>query len=236
MPELIINEEMVLKQLNSLKIDKSPGPDELHPRLLKELAKSLTKPLCIIFKQSLRLKMIPKQWKKATISAIFKKGNRSMAGNYRPVRLTSVVGKLLEKIIREQIIKHMKVNELFSNKQFGFIPGRSTSLQLLEVLDKWTEATDKVPHKRLIRKTKNYMLDNPLLEWSEDFLTGRTQKVSINGSTSYWKEVTSGIPQRQDSVLGPLLFILFINDLPDGVKSDVYLFADDTKIFRNITD
>ena len=80
------------------------------------------------------------------------------------------------------------------------------------------------------------MLDNPLLEWSEDFLTGRTQKVSINGSTSYWKEVTSGIPQRQDSVLGPLLFILFINDLPDGVKSDVYLFADDTKIFRNITD
>ena len=236
MPELIINEEMVLKQLNSLKIDKSPGPDELHPRLLKELAKSLTKPLCIIFKQSLRLKMTPKEWKKATISAIFKKGNRSMAGNYRPVRLTSVVGKLLEKIIREQIIKHMKVNELFSNKQFGFIPGRSTSLQLLEVLDKWTEATDKVPHKRLIRKTKNYMLDNPLLEWSEDFLTGRTQKVSINGSTSYWKEVTSGIPQRQDSVLGPLLFILFINDLPDGVKSDVYLFADDTKIFRNITD
>jgi hypothetical protein len=106
MPELIINEEMVLKQLNSLKIDKSSGPNELHPRLLKELAKSLTKPLCIIFKQSLRLKMIPKEWKKATISAIFKKGNISMAGSYRPVSLTSVVGKLLEKIIREHIIKH----------------------------------------------------------------------------------------------------------------------------------
>jgi hypothetical protein len=100
MPELIINEEMVLKQLNSLKIDKSPGPDELHPRLLKELAKSLTKPFGIIFNQSLRLKMIPKEWKKATISAIFKKGNRSMAGNYRPVSLTSAVCKLLEKIIR----------------------------------------------------------------------------------------------------------------------------------------
>jgi hypothetical protein len=142
MPELIINEEMVLKQLNSLKIDKSPGPDELHPRLLKELAKSLTKPLCIIFNQSLRLKMTPKQWKKVTISAIFKKGNRSMAGNYRPVSLTSVVCKLLEKIIREHIKKHMKVNKSFSNKQFGFISGRSTSLQLLEVLDKWTEAID----------------------------------------------------------------------------------------------
>jgi hypothetical protein len=103
MPELIRNEEMVLKQLNSLKIDKSPGPDELHPRLLKELAKSLTKPFGIIFNQSLRLKMIPKEWKKATISAIFKKGNRSMAGNYRPVSLTSAVCKLLEKIIREHI-------------------------------------------------------------------------------------------------------------------------------------
>jgi hypothetical protein len=206
MPELIINEEMDLKQLNSLKIDKSPGPDELHPRLLNELAKSLTKQ-CIIFKQSPRLNMIPKEWKKATISAIFKKGNRSMAGNYRPVSLTSVVGKLLEKIIREHIIKHMKVNELFSNKQFGFISGRSTSLQLLEVLDKWTEAIDKgsdvdviymdfqkdfdkVPHKRLIRKGKSYMLDHPLLKWIEDFLTGRTQKVSFNGSTSDWKEVT----------------------------------------------
>ena len=194
--------------------------------------------------------MIPKEWKKATISAIFKKGNRSMAGNYRPVSLTSVVGKLLEKIIREHIMKHMKVNELFSNKQFGFISGWSTSLQLLEVLDKWTEAIykgtdvdviymdfqkafDKVPHKRLIGKANNYVLDNPL-EWIEDFLTGRTERVSINGSTSDWKKVTSGIPQG--SVLDPLLFILFINDLPDGIKSDVYLFADDTKIFRNITD
>ena len=78
------------------------------------------------------------------------------------------------------------------------------------------------------------MLDNPLLEWIEDFLTVRTQRVSINGSTSHWKKVTSGLPQG--SVLEPLLFILFINDLPDGVKSDINLFADDTIIFRNITD
>ena len=129
--------------------------------------------------------------------AIFKKGNRSMAGNYRPVSLTSVVYKLLEKITREHIIKHMKVNKLFSNKQFGFISGRSTSLQLLEVLDKWTEAIDKgtdvdviymdfqkafdkVPHKRLIGKAKNYVKDNPLLEWIEDFLTGRTQRVLMD--------------------------------------------------------
>jgi hypothetical protein len=191
--------------------------------------------------------MIPKEWKKATISAIFKKGNRSMAGNYRPVSLTSVVCKLLEKIIRQHIIKHMKINKLFSNKHFGFISGRSTSLQLLEILDKWTEAIykgtyvdviymdfqkafDKVPHKRLMGKANPYVLDNPLLEWIEDFLTGRTQRVSINGSTSDWKEETSGIPQG--SVLGPLMFILFINDLPDGIKSDVYLFADDTKIFK----
>jgi hypothetical protein len=184
MPELIINEEMVLKQLNSLKIDKSPGPDELHPRLLKELAKSLTKPFGIIFNQSLRLKMIPKEWKKATISAIFKKGNRSMAGNYRPVSLTSVVCKLLEKIIREHIIKNMKVNKLFSKKQFGFISRRSTSLQLLEVLDKWTEAIDKGTDVDVIYKDFQKAFDTFFHSFGIIFSLGDCLKIIHKGFVS----------------------------------------------------
>ncbi|CAG2230051.1 unnamed protein product [Mytilus edulis] len=140
--ELIINKDMIMKHLKKLKIDKSPGPDKLHPRLLRETMESIAEPLSLIFNQSLNEKTVPKEWKNALVSAIFKKGNKSQAKNYRPVSLTSVVCKILEKIIREHIIKHMKLNRLFSNKQYGFISGRSTSLQLLEVIDKWTEAID----------------------------------------------------------------------------------------------
>ncbi|VDH99935.1 Hypothetical predicted protein [Mytilus galloprovincialis] len=143
MPYQKIKEEVVLRHLNALKIDKSPGMDKLHPRLLKEIAESLAKPLCIIYNQSLESKTVPNDWKNAMISAIFKKGNKSLAKNYRPVSLTSVVCKIMEKILREFIIEHMKKNNLFSKKQYGFIAGRSTGLQLLEVIDKWTEALDQ---------------------------------------------------------------------------------------------
>ncbi|CAG2214927.1 unnamed protein product [Mytilus edulis] len=150
--DLIINKDMIMKHLKKLKIDKSPGPDKLHPRLLRETMESIAEPLSLIFNQSLNEKTVPKEWKNALVSAIFKKGNKSQAKNYRPVSLTSVVCKILEKIIREHIIKHMKLNRLFSNKQYGFISGRSTSLQLLEVIDKWTEAIDDGYELHLIIK------------------------------------------------------------------------------------
>ncbi|CAC5382135.1 unnamed protein product [Mytilus coruscus] len=109
-----IKEEVVLKHLFALKIDKSPGMDKLHPRLLKEIAESIAKPLCIIFNQSLENETVPNDWKKAMISAIFKKGNKSLAKNYRPVSLTSVVCKIMEKILREFVIEHMKTNKLLA--------------------------------------------------------------------------------------------------------------------------
>ena len=116
MQAITVTENIVLKVLQTLKTDKSPGPDSLHPRLLKELSESIANLLCIIFNQSLNNRKVQNQWKNALNSAIFKKGNKTQATNYRPVSLTSVVCKIMEKIIREHIIKHMKINGLFSKK------------------------------------------------------------------------------------------------------------------------
>ena len=144
----------------------------------------------------------------------------------------------------------MKQNKLFSERQYGFISGSSTSLQLLTVLEEWTKALgmgytvdciymdykkafDAVPHRRLLGKLNSYGFTEQLLEWMTSFLTGRVQIVSINNNDSKWKQVESGIPQG--SVLGPILFVIYINDLPDIVSAKAFLFADDTKIYRVIT-
>ena len=246
-----ITEEMVNKKLNKLKVNKSSGPDKIHPRVLHEIKEVIITPITIIFNTSLRQRTLPTEWKIANVAAIFKKGKKSQPKNYRPVSLTSVLCKVLESIFRDHIIDHMKENNLFSDKQFGFISGRSTMLQLLKVLDIWTEildqggtidsiyrdfmkAFDKVPHKRLIYKIERYGISGNILGWIEDFLSNRTQEIIINESKSKPASVTSGIPQG--SVLGPILFVLYINDLPEVVHRDthIFLFADDTKAFRKI--
>ena len=222
----------------------------MHPKMLKELAEVLAKPLKIIlFNTSLNEGVVPDIWKEGNITALFKKGDKSDPGNYRPVSLTSVICKIMEKLIREMIVAHMIKNQLFSKKQFGFISGRSTTLQLIKVMDKWTEildnggkldavymdfmkAFDKVPHKRLIKNMRRYGINQIIINWVENFLKNRQQKVIVNGAESTNQNVTSGIPQG--SVLGPILFVIYINDMPECVDSETYLFADDTKIFREI--
>ena len=244
-----ISEEEVLKIMKDLKPNKSAGPDELHPKSLLEMKETLSKPLALIFNSSLKTGQVPEMWKLGNIVAIFKKGDKSEPGNYRPVSLTSVVCKLMEKLVRNQIVGHMTKNSLFSNRQFGFITGRSTTLQLLKVLDEWTEildeggtidaiymdfmkAFDKVPHRRLVRKMERYGLSGKIIEWVRDFLNQRKQRVSVNGNSSTDHNVTSGIPQG--SVLGPILFVIYINDMPDCVDATAYLFADDTKVYKDI--
>ena len=248
---LEITDEMIKKKLLKLKTNKSPGPDRIHPRVLHEVAEGILTPLRIIFNTSLRTETLPQEWKHANVTAIYKKGQRTLPNNYRPVSLTCILCKVMESIIRDAVIAHFKENNLFSPKQFGFISQRSTVLQLLHVLDIWTEildeggsfeviycdfmkAFDKVPHKRLVYKVQKYGIQGNILGWINSFLNNRTQCVVINDHVTKNAPVTSGIPQG--SVLGPLLFVIYINDLAEAVDdmTHIFLFADDTKAFRNI--
>ncbi len=243
---LHIEQDTVLKKLKALKTDKSPGPDGFHPRVLKEAAENLAEPLTIIFRKSVEEGKLPQIWKDANVTPIFKKGDKNKPGNYRPVSLTCILCKMLESLVRDEVISHMTDNNLLSIHQHGFISGRSTSTNLLKVMDAWTEALDaaepvdaiyldfakafdSVPHERLIHKLHMYGIQGEVLAWIEQFLKGRRQRVRVNESVSTWEAVTSGIPQG--SVLGPVLFVIFINDLPECVNSLVEMFADDTKIY-----
>ena len=244
-----ITVDMVLNQLKPLRIDKSPGNDELHPRVLKEVAQEIAKPLTMIFQSSITNSELPEQWREANITPVFKKGSKSDPANYRPVSLTSVVCKILERLIAEVVIEHIKSNNLTCAQQHGFSKGKSTVTNLLEALDVWTEALshglpvdiifldyakafDTVPHERLLRRVESFGIVGELLQWIRGFLTQRKQRVVVNGTASSWKPVTSGVPQG--SVLGPLLFTIFVSDIPDDLHNFVSLFADDTKIYAAV--
>ena len=240
-----ITEDDVLKELKALYPNKSPGVDGVHPRVLKELAQELVKPITILMKKSLESESLPAHWLQAVVTPIFKKGSKSMPENYRPVSLTCMLCKILEKLIVKIIIQHIKDNELATPRQHGFTKGKSTTTNLLEILNIWSEALmhgipvdvlfldflkafDTVPHLRLLKQLNSFGITGKASGWIGAFLKNRTQKVRVNGSESQWAPVLSGIPQG--SILGPILFTLFINDLPNGIQSLISLFADDSKI------
>ena len=246
---IVINPELILKQLKTLNVSKACGPDNCHPFFLNKCADNIYKPLSVIFSKSVQAGQVPHAWKDANVTCIYKKGQKSDPGNYRPVSLTSVICKLLERNIRETIVNHLNSHNLLSDCQFGFRKNRNTILQLLTVLEDWTDyidndsqidtiyldfrkAFDSVPHKRLIHKVKAYGITGSLLQWLENFLQNRRQRVVLNGNFSQWQDVLSGIPQG--SILGPILFIIFVNDIPDAVGNICKLFADDCKLYKSI--
>ena len=240
---------MVRNKLMQLKSGKSPGPDGWHPHFLKELADFIDKPLSIRFQKSLDEAILSVRWLEATITAVHKKGPKDIFGNYRPISLTSVICKTLESLVRDELDKHMLQHELFAKNQHGFIPKRDCMTNLLSCIETWTriieegesidliytdfsKAFDSVPHQRLLQKIANIGIDGKVHKWVKSFLSGRKHRVSVEGELSCWANVKSGIPQG--SVLGPILFVIFINDMPNTIRSFCQLFADDAKIFRNI--
>ena len=240
---------MVKKELKSLNPNKSLGPDEIHPVMLKRLADHIAIPLHTIMTKSLEESTLPDEWKIAHVSPVYKKGKKNLAENYRPVSLTSIACRLMEKILKDQIMQHLMNEKLLSKHQHGFMGKRSTVTQLLCYLDKcadsisdskvvdviyfdFAKAFDTVPHRRLLKKLNAYGIKGKELDWIKSFLSDRHQSVKVNGKLSKKCKVLSGVPQG--SVLGPLLFVIYINDLPEVTNSKMYLFADDTKLVEEI--
>ena len=249
-PELpIVDKVMIEKLLSEINPNKSMGPDNMHPTILKNLSKQLAYPITIIFNESLKSSKVPNIWKQANVSPIFKKGNKNLVENYRPISLTSQLCRILEKILKNIITEYLNNHELIHPSQHGFLKNKSCLTNLLTFLENVTKdvdkglpvdviyldfmkAFDKVPHKKLIEKMRALQINENIINWVTNWLTDRQQRVVIRGNKSSWLPVTSGVPQG--SVLGPLLFLIYINDLEDNINSKVLKFADDTKIFRCI--
>ncbi len=234
--------------LHSLNEHKATGPDGIPNKILIETAQQIAPSLCLLFNLSLRRGSLPDEWKTSNIVPVFKKGKPSHVENYRPISLLSNISKVLERCTLVKMRNHLL--QYISENQHGFVPGRSCTTQLVQVLEcigqqldqgkqtdiiflDMSKAFDKVQHCILLKKLRTINIRGNLHSWFSSYLCGRKQRVTLPGGTSSTLAVTSGVPQG--SILGPILFLIYVNEIHDIVtSSSVSCFADDTKLFKTI--
>ena len=243
--DFTILQDTIRKKLTRLKANKASGPDQISINVLRNCP-NFSIPLTILFNNSIQSGSLPQDWRDAYVSPIHKKGSRTKSGNYRPVSLTSQIVKLLERVFQDRLLKNISQNKTISCHQHGFQSKCSCISQLLECLNDWTDnldnslstdvvyldfakAFDTIPHKRLIHKLRAYGIRGKVLRWITNFLSHRRQKVVLHNGNSSWENVISCVPQG--SILGPILFLLYVNDIPSVVSSTAKMFADDTKLY-----
>ena len=244
--ELVITTEDIIKAINEIKMFSAAPKFDIPARIIKECKSSLALPLKMFWQKSYNTGEIPHFYKTQQIIPLYKKGSRTSAVNYRPISLTSHIIKIFERVLREKLVNFLERNNIINSNQHGFRKNCSCLSQLLShtnnifksledridvdtVYVDFSKAFDKVDHQILLKKIKIYGITGKYHKWISNFLTGRKQIVCINNTFSYETPVISGVPQG--SVLGPLLFVLYVNDMTSSVKYSVlHIFADDTKL------
>jgi Reverse transcriptase (RNA-dependent DNA polymerase)/Endonuclease-reverse transcriptase len=244
--------DKVAAAIKKLKRGKSSGPDGYPSTLFKELSASLVEPLSLIYTSFMSIGIIPNAWRHAIVTPVYKSGSAASVSNYRPISLTSVACKIMERIVSIDMLHYLRANNIITKHQHGFLSRRSTCTNLLETLNDWTlairdkrsvvvayidysKAFDCVSREKLLVKLKAYGIADNLLRWIDNFLSRRTQQTRIGTSLSDSIGLASGVVQG--SVLGPLLFLLFINDVVNIVSSGdctSKLYADDIKLYMTL--
>ena len=247
-----VNATNVMAAIKKLKSNHTCGPDGLPPILFKRLQHIIAYPLAIIFKQLLSVAYVPDEWRKAIITPVHKKGSHADCSNYRPISLTCVTSKILERVIAGQIREFLTNNNIINHAQHGFTFGRSTCTNLLECLNDWTlyiqdkqqviiayidfsKAFDVVSHRKLFARLQSYGISGILLSWLQKFFSDRTHCTKVGAVLSDPTMLISGV--IQGSVLGPLMFLVFINELAEVLAKFgilVKFFADDVKLYVKI--
>ena len=244
-----ITPKMVKKVKTHLDSSKASGPDSIPVVVLKNCEPELLHILAELFHKCLKESCFPDCWKVSLVVPVFKNfGETSTAKNYRPVNLLSVVSKVFEKLVNNRIVDHL---EKFSDFQYGFRSSRSTADLLTVVSDRIarafnrsgatravaidiSKAFDRVWHTGLLHKLKSYGISGQIFGLISSFLSNRRLRVVLDGKSSQEYPVNAGVPQG--SILGPTLFLLYINDLPDDVICNIAIYADDTTLYSNADD